>query len=412
MPAADRGTTFGGLPFDGPWTECPSPLSLNIAAASEVVWTSAGRRMALALSSRAGLVHAASDGHQLLGAVTLTINGVRAGAGALNVTPVEVRRRVSGAAVVEERWLTALELPLAFWELDVAPAAMLVLEARLTPGVAGGGCHVAPGRTNRSATLVHASGQQLMIAADGGTLELRPAGDPAAMRMTLSATGRVRLALISAHDEPDLQRTLHLAGRKGFAGLRSQRMQHERLVREYGTSIATPVPAFDAAFEWAKLRADEALRAAGQADGAIDLLAEGRRERGGSPGLDALLAAPERFVTANPVDLIRCVVGELWGIEADAAHGAVSLAPQLPAGWPRMTLSRLRVGRSVLDCEVQRRSGRVVLRVRRRSGPPLVLSAVLPGADITALSVDGVALGGARARFEVAGEHEVLFDVG
>ena len=411
MPLADEGTTAGGLPLDGRWTDGPSPLTLSIAGAPEVVWTSAGRRMALAISALAGLAHAASDGRPFLGAASVTINGVDPAARVLDVTPVDARRRLTGTATGEERWMTALELPLAFWELAAPTAATVVLQASLTPGRPGGSCALGSGRTDRTATLVGDCGRQLVIAADAGALELDATEDRAAMRMTLVASGRVRLALIAARDDADLQRTLDLARRRGFAGLRAQRIQHERLVREYGTSLTTPLPALDTAFEWAKLRADEGLRAAGQVDAANDVLAAAWRGDVGPPDLEALLAAPGTVAIASPARLLRGVLCDLWGIEHDAPGGGLVLAPRLPAGWPRMALSRLRIGGSVVDCQLQRRPGRMVLRVRCRSGSPLPLTAGLPGVDVASVGVDGIALGGSRARFELASEHEVVFDV-
>jgi hypothetical protein len=94
-------------------------------------------------------------------------------------------------------------------------------------------------------------------------------------------------------------------------------------------------------------------------------------------------------------------------VQPDAPNGAVSLEPALPAGWSGMALRRLRVGRSTLDLRLRRRPDRLVLRVRKLTGPSLLLSVGLPGTPAESVSVDDVELAGPRARFEVAGEHEV-----
>jgi hypothetical protein len=76
-----------------------------------------------------------------------------------------------------------------------------------------------------------------------------------------------------------------------------------------------------------------------------------------------------------------------------------------------MELSRIRVGSSAIDCEVRARPGRVAVRVRRASGSPLIVTLTPAGILSRGISVDGVELAGGRARFEAAGEHEVVFEL-
>jgi hypothetical protein len=64
---------------------------------------------------------------------------------------------------------------------------------------------------------------------------------------------------------------------------------------------------------------------------------------------------------------------ERWGIVPLALDGMVRLSPALPAGWDRMTLERLRVGRTTLDLRLKRRAGGVALHVRVTHGPRIFL---------------------------------------
>jgi hypothetical protein len=76
-----------------------------------------------------------------------------------------------------------------------------------------------------------------------------------------------------------------------------------------------------------------------------------------------------------------------------------------------MDVTRLRAGPTTLDAAVSRRAGRVTARLRRRNGAAINTVLSLPGEATTGLAVDGVALAGAEARFELSGEHEVTFDL-
>jgi hypothetical protein len=99
----------------------------------------------------------------------------------------------------------------------------------------------------------------------------------------------------------------------------------------------------------------------------------------------------------------------LWGLEPDAPNAALALAPLLPAGWSGVALRRLRVGRALLDLEVRRRPGALVLRTAHLFGPRLVLTVGARGVEVEATEVDDVQLAGARARFESHDRHEVRF---
>ena len=129
--------------------------------------------------------------------------------------------------------------------------------------------------------------------------------------------------------------------------------------------------------------------------------------------LQAAAAALRRDPAAVPgsgaATALLDAVGGLWGLEPAAAETALSVAPLLPDEWPGMALRRLRVGRTLLDLELRRRPGALVLRAVHRFGPRLVLTVAPRGVDIEAVEVDDVGLSGVRARFEMHGRHEARF---
>jgi hypothetical protein len=121
-----------------------------------------------------------------------------------------------------------------------------------------------------------------------------------------------------------------------------------------------------------------------------------RRDPGVLPGAGAAPALLE-------------AVAALWALEPDAPNAALAVAPLVPSGWNGFALRRLRIGRSLLDLEVRRRPGALVLRVAHLFGPRLVLTAGVRGVDVAATEVDDVMLPGARARFETHDRHELRF---
>ena len=63
----------------------------------------------------------------------------------------------------------------------------------------------------------------------------------------------------------------------------------------------------------------------------------------------------------------------LWGVIPNALERAVRLSPQLPDGWPEMTLERLRIGDTRLDLRVRRRPAGIAVKARRTYGPAIAL---------------------------------------
>jgi hypothetical protein len=198
-----------------------------------------------------------------------------------------------------------------------------------------------------------------------------------------------------------LDRVAAELARRGLAGVQRERAQHASQLASYAAVIETPDPALDRAFEWDKVRA------------AFARAADAAGERSRSAVLGALAAdgtAPSATVAAPgdaPRDVLTDVMLGMWGLSALGADH-LSLAPALPAGWTRMAVRRIRVGRSAVDLELRVRFGRPALRLALRHGPPVVATVSLVRLGARVLSVDDVPLTGARVRFELRGEHELL----
>jgi glycogen debranching enzyme len=128
-------------------------------------------------------------------------------------------------------------------------------------------------------------------------------------------------------------------------------------------------------------------------------------------GTDAATPAgicPDQAWSAAMV-LLPAIEG-LWGVTPDALNSAVRVAPFLPTEWDRMAVRRLKIGRTTLDIEIQRRPGRLVIRVDRAHGPRIHLVLEPRGLPpVTAVTLDEQPLGAGRAVFEVGGRHEAVF---
>jgi hypothetical protein len=123
----------------------------------------------------------------------------------------------------------------------------------------------------------------------------------------------------------------------------------------------------------------------------------------------ALRRAPGSLPGTGAAPALLEAVASLWGLEPDAPDAALTLAPILPAGWSGYALRRLRIGRSLLDLELRRRPGAIVVRTALRFGPRLVLTVDLRGVGVETTEVDDIALAGGRARFEAYARHEIRF---
>ena len=361
---------------------------------------------------------------------------------------------------LDDRWMTALELPLFAWEraLGGTSSWSVPLSAQIAETDEAGSRLVLRSRASDSRLLLNVTAGRLAVSGGG--------------RITWTSDGPGRLVVLAAADDADLDRTNDLLGRKGLTGLGRQRAQHAEQLHRGGVAMrAAGLAGLDDAVEWAKVRADALLgaRLAGDLDElagaaaeirlAEGLLAAGlthlprtfyRRGTGedlrgwrafeqqfvawtrepdesaeaglpatdvSSPPAEAALdrarapAAAEiaggRVDAESVASLLIGSLGSLWGVGPDAPHGRVMLAPDLVTLGGAAALSRLRVGRSVLDVRVRRRGEVVSLAVRKGAGPPIAVDCTIRGATVRDVLIDGHPVGGMRARFEARASHDV-----
>ena len=131
-------------------------------------------------------------------------------------------------------------------------------------------------------------------------------------------------------------------------------------------------------------------------------------------GRDVSLASGARDETgaASPGDVLRAAIEDEWGIEPDAPAGCVRVSPRLPPDPGRSGLSRLRVGRSVLELRLRRAGPTLQLSMRKVIGPALIVDCGIPDVVAQAVELDGIPLGAQRARFEATGDHELILHAG
>ncbi len=368
-----------------------------------------------------------------------------------------------GSPGSSDRWMTALDIPLFAWERALGGTASWSVppSAELADADETG---------SRLVFRSPASESRLLLEVTAGRLAVSDS------RITWTNNGPARLVVIAAADDADLHRTTDLLGRRGLAGLGRQRAQHAEQLHRGGVAMrAAGVPGLDDAVEWAKVRADALLgaRLAGDLDELPDAaaaeirLAEGllaaglthlprtyhRRAAGrdlpGWPAFERQLDAwtgesdaadvPLPMAEASPppaeavieralapasdlacggvdaegiASLLVGSLGSLWGVNADAVHGRVTLAPDVATLGGSAALSRLRVGRSVLDVRMRRRGEVVSLAVRKGAGPPIAVDCTIRGASVREVLIDGHAVGGARARFEARESHDIQLHLG
>ncbi len=262
--------------------------------------------------------------------VALTVAGSAPAATRMRVTPDQVDRRSMVADVeVTERWLVALEHPVLYWQVDPGARRSVLLEwtadlrrAWPYPAACGGDLELSVAPDGRSASLA-ASGDsfRVLIDVDGGTLEAAPVDGPA-VRVTVRATGPCRVRLLGATDDADLERSRQMLARRGFAGVRAQRVDHARELATYATSIDLPVPGLVEEFEWAKVRMDALLA--------------------GTPGIGRCLTAgygESAPGTGKP--------GAAWYFGAEACRTAMAQLAAGDRGGPRDTLKFLSLTQDV-----------------------------------------------------------------
>lgn len=124
------------------------------------------------------------------------------------------------------------------------------------------------------------------------------------------------------------------------------------------------------------------------------------------PALEAI--ASGRLDAPGLAEFLMGAIG-LWGVLPDAAHGEITLAPDAARLGSSAALSRLRIGRSVLDVRFRRQGDLVSVAVRRGAGPPVVVDCGLRGVSISEVLLEGEPIAGSRARFEVRDAHDLQF---
>ena len=164
--------------------------------------------------------------------------------------------------------------------------------------------------------------------------------------------------------------------------------------------------------EWARQLGDPTLGPAEAERAALGLLTLGHREAARalravspSPRMDAAWAAWVGEGRGSGGDeAALSLEGFRLVPAADRGELRITIADPVPS---RLTVRRLRVGRSVLDVDLRRRPAGLVLHIARMHGGPLMVTAALPGcfALATVDDVEDIAL---PLRFEVRERHEVV----
>lgn len=257
-----------GLP--GEWPDAAASPAIELAADSPHRWRLTGRRASLDGGAGHGLGEGWIHPFAVARDATVSVSGTPLAGAAACVLPTEVvRRSVAEGATVTERWTVALEHPVVYWEVAAvgnAPihVAWTVDLRRAWPYPAGSGGDLEltlPAGGHHAALRALGDPFQLIVDADGGTLEAAPTDGPA-VRFSLRGTGRCRVRFTGAADAGDLERSRVMLARREFAGVRQQLADHARELATYATSIDTPEPALAAAFERAKVEMDGGLAGA------------------------------------------------------------------------------------------------------------------------------------------------------
>ena len=116
-------------------------------------------------------------------------------------------------------------------------------------------------------------------------------------------------------------------------------------------------------------------------------------------------AMPDQFFSTSM--LVTPTLRGLVGFRAEAARCRVTLSPQLPAGWDRLTVRRLETGCGKLEMAIRRSPGRMQMTLRRTGGGRPVTATLSPSLPLGA-TIEGVTVNGrAVAHRAVATPHDV-----
>ena len=276
--------------LSGEWPEASASTVMELAVDSPHRWRFTGRRASLDGGVGRGLGEAWIHPYAVARDATVSVSGTPFAGAPAFVSPTEViRRSTVGGAAVTERWTVALEHPVVYWEVAAAGDAPIhvtwTTELRRAwpfPAGSGGDLELAlPPGGHHAALRAMGDPFQLIIDADGGTLEAAPT-DGLAVRFSLRGTGRCRVRFTGAADAGDLERSRVMLARREFAGVRKQRADHARELATYATSIDTPEPVLAKAFEWAKVEMDAGLAGAPGVGRCLALASAGPDRPGGA----------------------------------------------------------------------------------------------------------------------------------
>jgi hypothetical protein len=91
------------------------------------------------------------------------------------------------------------------------------------------------------------------------------------------------------------------------------------------------------------------------------------------------------------------VVNDLLGVTPDVPQGSVAVVPEVPASWPSLSVSQLRVGNQVLAVNASHQPGSYRPQVAGAKGLTLTIGAVLPSGT----RPQSVTLNGARVHYKL-----------
>lgn len=147
-------------------------------------------------------------------------------------------------------------------------------------------------------------------------------------------------------------------------------------------------------------RVNEALRYMRPVAGSIDL------EMPGALPEVLVIGRPELAQSQIPMvmgawsayAIVVPLIEYIFGIQPDAGRKRLTIVPQIPSGWSRLALRRLRVGQSELDIAIERTASTFTLRVEGLEGWQLTLGCVVPEQN----KVRSVGLDGRRVEAQAA----------
>ncbi len=116
-------------------------------------------------------------------------------------------------------------------------------------------------------------------------------------------------------------------------------------------------------------------------------------------------AMPDQFFSTSM--LVTPTLRGLVGFRADASSCRVTLAPQLPADWDRLTVRRLNAGCGKLDAAIRREDGRLLISLRRHGGTRPATVALEPSLPLGAV-IERVTVNGHATKYRTVGTpHDV-----